>query len=65
MLKKRRLYILALLISSTFSASGATNKSNEIKLSFIGDSESLAFMGINKVWLKPMLKGCLSARNTL
>ena len=48
MLKKRRLYILALLISSTFSASGATNKSNEIKLSFIGDSESLAFMGIKQ-----------------
>ena len=48
MLKKRRLYILALLMSSTFSASSAVNQSNEIQLSFIGDSDSSAFMGVQQ-----------------
>lgn len=48
MLKKRRLYILALLISSTFSASGTTKQSNEIKLNFIGDFRSPAFMGLKQ-----------------
>ncbi|MDX2368830.1 MAG: hypothetical protein QNK36_10560 [Colwellia sp.] len=48
MLDTRRLYILALLISVTFSASGTTNQSNEIKLSFIGDTDSQAFMGVKQ-----------------
>lgn len=48
MLEKCRFKILALLISVTFSASGTTNKSNEIKLSFIGDTNSQAFMGIKQ-----------------
>jgi hypothetical protein len=48
MLKKRRLYILALLIGVTFSANSKANQSNEIKLSFIGDTNSQAFMGIKQ-----------------
>lgn len=48
MLKKRRLYILALLMSSTFSASSTVNQSNKIKLSFIGDTDSHAFMGVQQ-----------------
>jgi hypothetical protein len=48
MLKKQRLYISALLISSTFCANANTKQSNEIKLSFIGDSESQAFLGVQQ-----------------
>lgn len=48
MLKKRRLYILVLFMNVTFSASGTTNQSNEVKLSFIGDTDSQAFMGIKQ-----------------
>lgn len=48
MLKKQRLYISALLISSTFYANATTNQSNEIKLSFIGDSDSQAFLGVQQ-----------------
>ncbi|MFT5759851.1 MAG: hypothetical protein ACI9LM_004635 [Alteromonadaceae bacterium] len=48
MLKKRRLYILALLIGVVCSANGTTNQSNEIKLSFIGDTDSQAFKGVKQ-----------------
>ena len=48
MLENCRFKVLALLISVTFSASGTTNQSNEIKLSFIGDTDSQAFMGIKQ-----------------
>jgi hypothetical protein len=48
MLEKHRLYILALLISASFNASSTTNQSNDIKLSFIGDTDSQAYMGIKQ-----------------
>ncbi len=48
MLEKYRFYISALLISVTFSASGTTNQSNDIKLSFIGDNDSQAFRGVKQ-----------------
>jgi len=48
MLEIRQFYILALLISFTFSASGATNQTNEIKLSFIGNYDSQAFLGVKQ-----------------
>jgi len=48
MLNKCRVHILALLIGVTFSASGTTNQSNEIKLSFIGDTDSQAFKGVKQ-----------------
>jgi len=48
MLEKCKLNIVALLISVNFSASGTTNQSNEIKLSFIGDKDSHAFMGVKQ-----------------
>jgi len=48
MLEKYKFNIVALLISVTFSASGTTNQSNEIKLSFIGDKDSHAFMGVRQ-----------------
>jgi hypothetical protein len=43
-----RFYILALLISLTFSVIAATNQINEINLSFIGDYDSQAFMGLQQ-----------------
>lgn len=45
MLKKHRLCILPLLISTTYTASSTAN---EIKLSFIGDTNSQAYMGIKQ-----------------
>ncbi|MBL4899787.1 MAG: hypothetical protein JKX76_09135, partial [Colwellia sp.] len=48
MLKNCKCYFLLLFISVTFSASGATKQLNEIKLSFIGDTDSQAFMGVQQ-----------------
>lgn len=48
MLKKNKCYKVALLISLFFSAKGTTAQLNEIKLSFIGDKYSQAFMGIKQ-----------------
>lgn len=48
MYEKCKLYLLALLISITFSFISRANDSNEIKFSFIGDYESQAFLGIQQ-----------------
>lgn len=48
MLTKYRCYLLALLSSVVFSANGKTNHINEVKLSFIGDKDSQAFMGLKQ-----------------
>lgn len=48
MLQKHRLYVLTLLTSVAFTASGTGNQLSEIKLSFIGDTNSQAFMGVKQ-----------------
>lgn len=48
MLTKCRCCLLTLLSSVVFSASGTTNYTNEIKLSFIGNKDSQAFMGLKQ-----------------
>jgi len=48
MLKNCKCYFLLLFISVTFSASGTTKQLNDIKLSFIGETDSQAFMGVQQ-----------------